>query len=418
MIKWYKFNNFHSFLDETFVDFTSGVKSSYSDIDFQLDKNTKISKVSAILGANGSGKSNLMKPLAFLRWFLTSSFKDIKQSDNIPLAVHCASTDVKTKIEVEFCIPAIFDEDKLDTIECRYYVELDNTRVYHEELKLKTSRLYSRVFSREYNSETKKYIFNLSKYISKDVDLIIDKTPRNASVIAFLSRFDEGEKFDEEQLSICDIVNIYFHNTETNLDLHGRYHEDIDRKILFTSEEYEKNLDLKNAVIDILKSYDMGLVDVRLIEKTIIDNNGQEKNKMLPYGVHIHNGEEFMIPFHHESSGTKAAYCTLFSLASILKYGSVAFLDELDNDLHPHLLIEIIELFRNSETNKHNAQLIMSTHTPEVLKHLKKHHCFIVEKENSLSSVWRLDEIDGLRSQDNLYVKYMTGAIGGVPNIG
>ncbi|WP_321149202.1 helicase HerA domain-containing protein, partial [Aeromonas jandaei] len=62
MIKWYKFNNFHSFLDETFVDFTSGVKSSYSDIDFQLDKNTKISKVSAILGANGSGKSNLMKP--------------------------------------------------------------------------------------------------------------------------------------------------------------------------------------------------------------------------------------------------------------------------------------------------------------------------------------------------------------------
>ena len=87
MIKWYKFNNFHSFLDETYVDFTSGPKSSDSDIDFDLDMNIKVSKVAAILGANGSGKSNLMKPLAFLRWFLTSSFKDIKQRDNIPLEV-------------------------------------------------------------------------------------------------------------------------------------------------------------------------------------------------------------------------------------------------------------------------------------------------------------------------------------------
>lgn len=418
MIKWYKFNNFHSFLDETYVDFTSGPKSSYSDIDFELDVNTKVSKVAAILGANGSGKSNLMKPLAFLRWFLTSSFKDIKQRDNIPLEVHCASKQLKTKIEIEFCIPASTDDNEIDTIECRYFVELDNTRVYHEELKLKTSRLYSRVFSRKYDSKAKKYNFNLSKYMPKDVESIVDKTPHNASVISFLSRLDGADEINEKKLSVCDVVHIYFYNTETNLDLHGRYHEDIDRKILITSEEYKKNPDIKNAVIGIIKSYDMGLIDVRLIEKTIIDNNGKEENKMLPYGVHIHNGEEFMIPLNHESSGTKAAYCMLFSLASILKYGSVAILDELDNDLHPHILIEIIDLFRNPEININNAQLIMSTHTPEVLKHLKRHHCFIVEKENSVSSVWRLDEIDGLRSQDNLYVKYMTGAIGGVPNIG
>ncbi|WP_238567497.1 hypothetical protein, partial [Aeromonas lacus] len=58
------------------------------------------------------------------------------------------------------------------------------------------------------------------------------------------------------------------------------------------------------------------------------------------------------------------------------------------------------------------------THTPEVLKNLKKHHCFIVEKENSESDVWRIDDIEGIRSQDNLYTKYMSGALGGVPMIG
>ena len=52
-----------------------------------------------------------------------------------------------------------------------------------------------------------------------------------------------------------------------------------------------------------------------------------EEKKLLPYGVHEHNGKRFILPFIHESSGTKAAYCTLFSLVSILMFGSVAILD-------------------------------------------------------------------------------------------
>jgi predicted ATPase len=95
----------------------------------------------------------------------------------------------------------------------------------------------------------------------------------------------------------------------------------------------------------------------------------------------------------------------------------VAIIDEIDNDLHPHLLPHLIDLFKFEHTNPHQAQLIFSCHTPEVLNILKKHQIYLVQKENQESEAWRLDEVVGVRADDNLYAKYMAGAFDAVPNV-
>jgi hypothetical protein len=77
----------------------------------------------------------------------------------------------------------------------------------------------------------------------------------------------------------------------------------------------------------------------------------------------------------------------------------------------------LIELFKFEQTNPHNAQLIFTCHTPEVLNILKKHQIYLVEKENLESDSWRLDTISGLRSDDNLYAKYYAGSLGGTPDV-
>ena len=42
----------------------------------------------------------------------------------------------------------------------------------------------------------------------------------------------------------------------------------------------------------------------------------------------------------------------------------------------------------------------------------------LVEKdEQGNSDAWRLDSIQGVRKDDNLYAKYMAGAYGAVPRI-
>ena len=138
----------------------------------------------------------------------------------------------------------------------------------------------------------------------------------------------------------------------------------------------------------------------------------------LPVGVHKdNNGRGFELPFFDESSGTKSLFVQLRRLLPILEVGGIAIIDELDNDLHPHMLPILIELFKFEHTNPNNAQIIFTCHTPEILNILKKHQIYLVEKENLQSEAWRLDEMSGLRSDDNLYAKYYAGSLGATPDV-
>ena len=70
------------------------------------------------------------------------------------------------------------------------------------------------------------------------------------------------------------------------------------------------------------------------------------------------------------------------------------------------------------EINQHNAQLIFSTHSHEVLNMLCKEQIVLVEKDAELSTeAYRLDEVEGIRADDNIYAKYMAGAYGAIPEI-
>ena len=93
-------------------------------------------------------------------------------------------------------------------------------------------------------------------------------------------------------------------------------------------------------------------------------------------------------------------------------------IDELEADLHPHMIEPIINLFLNKETNPHNAQIIFTCHAVNVLNWLNKGQVMLVEKcQEGNSEAWRLDSIDGVRPDDNLLAKYNAGAYGATPNI-
>ena len=58
-------------------------------------------------------------------------------------------------------------------------------------------------------------------------------------------------------------------------------------------------------------------------------------------------------------------------------------------------------------------RLLIMTKTENV-----KYQIFLVEKDQDGSSnAWRLDEVKGVRSDDNYYMKYIAGAFGATPKI-
>jgi len=79
MIKNIKFSNFHSFFEEVEISFEVSKKPASSMYDINISDATRLNKVVAIIGANGSGKTQLIKPLAFLSWFISDSFLGVNQ---------------------------------------------------------------------------------------------------------------------------------------------------------------------------------------------------------------------------------------------------------------------------------------------------------------------------------------------------
>lgn len=401
MIKYIRFNNFYSYLDDTEVSFEVGKQATLSAYDFTLETTQdthRLNKVMAVLGANGSGKTQLLKPLVFLKWFLRQSAVSNNDEKEILFSPFILNATDDSYFEL-----GIFIKNEQEVYEeYRYELTLNQKQVVSENLYIKSSSQFSYIFKRHYQDGQMIYKHNgfLRPKIAREIS-------RKTSIIGYACLFD-----DAIALSIERAIG----NLCANITEQGRY--DLKNNIFVITELLDDYPDLKNQVEDLLCKFDTGISRIEIASVMYVDKQGNESVKQMPFGVHKRaDSTEFELNFFQESNGTQSAYNLLGLILLVLYRGGIAVIDELDNDLHPHLLPEILNLFRSSHTNPHNAQLIFTCHTPEVFNILNKHQIYLVEKTDQISEAWRLDEMDGVRNDDNLYAKYMAGAFSAVPNV-
>ena len=397
MIKNISFSNFYSFYEEHTISFEVSQNPSKSLYDITYN-NERINKVISIIGANGSGKTQLIRPLAFISWFISASYTQLKPSDEIPYKAHSLYLNEKTELSITFVI---------DMQEYKYNLTLQNNQVLEESLHQKTSRSFSYLFKRERATITDEF-----DYKQKGFDLtskVAKKVKGNASIIsaAYMNDSEVSKKFMD-----------YFSNSfNYNITVSGRdnYSENY---LIDSAKFFYDNQTLNDKMNKIICELDLGISSVKINEIEVPTEEDKIHKMYLPVGVHKgKDGRGFELPFFDESSGTKSLFVQLRRILPILEVGGIAIIDELDNDLHPHMLPILIELFKFEHTNPNNAQIIFTCHTPEILNILKKHQIYLVEKENLQSEAWRLDEMSGLRSDDNLYAKYYAGSLGATPDV-
>lgn len=394
MIVRASFKNFHSFADEAEISFEIGKKPSESLYDINLDGGRRLNKVVAVLGANGSGKTQFIKPLAFLGWFVSQSFLSTGPDSAIPLTAHLFNQDSPTEFEIQFLMKGE---------EYKYRLHIHNDRVLHESMHVKSSRSYSYLFSRDWSHDGYSYKqkgFGFSAAQAKQIR-------GNTSLIAAAYNYDVP--------AAADFVH-YFSFITSNVKVSGRHDIDINA-VVESAEFFFKNKEFLETMIGLMCQFDLGLSDIKIKETNGQDELGNAKTFYLPYGIHREGDMGFEIPFLEESSGTKSSFVLLRRLLPILSQGGTICIDEIDNDLHPHMLPVILDLFKQAETNPFDAQIIFTCHTAEMINHLRKHQIYLVEKEKQVSDAWRLDDVQGLRADDNLYAKYMAGALSAVPNL-
>jgi AAA15 family ATPase/GTPase len=396
MIISLRFSNFYSFAQETNISFEISKKPALSNYDLKLENGRRLNKVTAVVGANGSGKTQLIKPLAFLSWFVCHSFLGNKPDDPIPFQPHALFSAKNSEFELQFL---------LGNEEFRYRLVINTNKIVHESLHKKTSHLFSYIFSRDLKADgsgfdVKQQGFSFASTQAKAIR-------SNASLLSAAYNYDVPEA--------ADFVN-YFHKMIFNLNVLGRRH--FNQSDLFDSAElFYQNSTLNQHMQQIICELDLGMASVRISEAEARNNSGEISTLHIPSGIHLLGDTSFELPFFEESSGTQSAFVLLSRILPVLEQGGIAIIDELDNDLHPHLLPHLMDLFKFEHSNPHQAQLIFTCHTPEVLNLLKKHQVYLVQKNQQQSESWRLDEVAGLRADDNLYAKYMAGALNAVPDL-
>lgn len=391
MLHSYAFSNFQSFRDRVEVDLSLGRKVAMTDWMAEADTGERVSKLMAVIGPNGSGKTALLKPVAFISWFVGQSFQQRPEA-LIPVTPHFTLPNEPSEFE------ATLD---FDGRLWRYVLRCTPDRVWHEALYLKRER-FGYVFVRDWDVESKSYVVKQQDFGLPAPEA--RKVRPNVSLIAWAAQFGVP-------LAVR-MVGTYM---VTNVNVLGRIPMG-DQFMQVAARHFSSHPEQRARMDRLLASWDLGLSGVDLQE--VPANNPQEPELKVwrAFGRHQSHGAEFRLPFYLESSGTQGAFVLLARLLEALEIGGLAVIDEFENDLHPHMLEPILDLFANPATNPHKAQLVFTCHAMEVLNLIHKSQVTLVQKNPDCeSTASRMDAVEGIRNDDNFYAKYMAGAYGAVP---
>lgn len=398
MLRKLTIENFFSIKEPQTLDLTIGRKATDPDgrfVETIPGSGKRFPKVVALFGANASGKTNVLRAVDFLVRFVVESFSG-RPGEGFPFLTFLSEDGKKSPtrlyVEMDGQVP---NSDGSGI----YYYDLviahAENRVLRETLRYNVTGRPRLLFDRRGDDVKSGLDFDFKKR-----DPIRGKLRPEASVISTLAQF--AHPFSE-------FVRKGVRQVQGNVTPLGRL------DVLANSEMpsaatsfYESEPDALDGFRHLARKLDLGIDEVGL---------AREGGTTIPYFVHRGLEQEVRLPL--ESHGTQLAYIIYPILFQVLKTGSIAVLDELDTDIHPLVLPEIARLFQNPATNPRNAQLVMSSHNATLLEYLVKEEVYFTEKDyEGRTEIFGLQDFRGVRRDDNIYGKYLSGAYGGVPLLG
>ncbi|MBW8464218.1 ATP/GTP-binding protein [Acidovorax sp.] len=380
MLLEFGFRNFYSFKEGVTISFKLDANCPVS-----LSKGKLHSNVIGIKGANGSGKTQILKALWFLADFCTKSFaKD--PEDYLDIFPFYSSSDTS-----EFYI-----EFEVDKVLYMYELACTDKAVLSEVIHRKSGTRRTKIYERSENA----VVAVNSKFAAlKEV-----KLRSNASIVSIAHQYE---------LSELKPIYEFFRRFGSNVGSSGL--REVPISIKSVSKMLSHNDTLLQFVSEFIAECDTGIARIEI--HSAKGEKGEEE--FFPIFIHSADGEEQPVTQFSESSGTKALFRLLPLYKLILQGGGVLAIDEFDTHLHPDILPKILDLFLDEKKNEHGAQLIFTTHDSEVFDILGRYRIYLTNKRDNASFAVRLDEIPGdvLRNDRPIFPVYKDGKIGGVPRV-
>ena len=393
-------------------------------------------KVAAIYGANGSGKSNLVKAVHYLHdMVVDKSSQSKKKPIHFRPSEECANKP--SKFEIEF---------KTNGNYYSYGLELLNSEIKEEWL-----------YSINPKEDTEKLIFLRKKEGKRDIKLDVTEKYRQTEkdkiliqfytegeldhTTPFIYRVKDKDQYPEiqeayewflEKLYIIhpksrfiSLVRTLVKNRKfkrftneiiSKLDtgVHGVGIKKVPLEIYFGEDDKETQEDIRKQLgdkedITFHSSEDEFMVSKEADDKIMISKVVTEHG-----GV---NNSIWEFDLDEESDGTRRLFDLLPAIEMLANEEVVCIVDEIGRSLHPALLKEFLSFYLNQKTK---GQFIFTTHESNLLdlKLFRPDEIWFMEKDNTGSTkTYSLSEFKPRYDLD-IRKGYLNGRFGAIPFLG
>ncbi len=438
MLIRFSISNFLSFNNRETFSMMAGKSRKNTNRLFN-NKKVKLTKCEVILGANASGKSNLVSAFHFVqqmvlygfpRGFSTKYFRLNPDNKNCP-----------SEFEIEF---------------------LCNTKiyVYGFSVILSSGSILKEYLYEQINSSAKRLLFNRD---TTSEEFCVGQYFKQPDVIAKLNNYGEDSSNDKETLFLS-IINKNkgkmfsdFPDLQVLRDIFEWFSLNLNISFpdsILTGYPYFTNANL-DEIASLLGALGTGIRELKIVEVPIEVIKSKIPDELYnrivadleKANTHIHSGEdrprimarsykEFYtfeidsdnkisittIEFSHEnqqvffdlneeSDGT-ARLLDLIEILFRISDNRVFVIDEIDRCLHPSITVKIIELFLSMAT-KRNTQLIITSHESRLLatEMLRNDEvCFVCRSSDGSSVINPLEKYQ-LRADKKVYAALFDGTL-------
>ena len=359
-------------------------------------------RVAAVYGPNASGKSTLFDALSFMQEAVEDSQRLWKPSGEIPRVPFALDPGWAEK-------PSTFVADLLiDDVRYEYGFVVDFTRVLEEWLYVYPKGRKQEWFTRDVQ---RKEEFAFSRMMPGENRTIRLLTRPNS---LFLSAAAQNN-----HQALAPVFEWF-----QEIEFVDRDSRPMLTEIMAADCEDEE---YRAAVLALLHAADLGISEIEVVDRSILrkvvdwlapSDNGPQHEVRLHH-VTSEPGVDVALPFSDESGGTRALFGLAGPVVDALRDGSVLVIDELDQSLHSHLAMGIVNLFSDPASNPKNAQLIFNTHDTNLLdgEILRRDQVWFTEKgRDGATHLFPLTDFHA-RKSENLERGYLQGRYGAIPSI-
>ena len=424
--------NLYSFKEETEFNLFPSSKATHHLHHKVQCGDVDAMRLTAIYGANGAGKSNLVKALNDLRTFVTlgNISQSVFQSYKFQFSKTCSHEPVS--MAIEFCTGGI---------NYYYSIEIDTGLVSYESLSISKKTKDILVFERKTNGTQ---IIKFGEGYSADksnklfANVLQEKLlGKEALLLSFMAT-----NYSEE---IPEITSAYKWFINDLIVLNPKYLKNLALAYLFS-----KNPEMNNLLQDVLSGTKTGITSVEVgsrivdeghfdpgfvkglkdnpgvprilqntaddrINNSIVYENGHLVYMEIQPKHQLSDGTDINMPINFESDGTIRLIEYIPLLYLVLTKDCVVIIDEIERSLHPILIKEIITKISESLTAK--GQLIFTTHESCLLDQeiLRPDEIWFAQKDTEQATQFYPLSDFNIHKTANIENGYLNGRYGGIP---